>query len=248
MTAATARPSSMALLSKLVNQTAHGLSKGHAIVFDGTDWILALADTPVNCESTCIVSLVVDADSFYLTQQGEVTGISVPPSPYTPGQQMYLSTTSPGQFTATKPTGVGQVRLECFMPLTTTSGLFFGGSGEVVEPDGPATFTVTTTTPINMARNNGYAANGGSATTYVLPATYAVGDTFEIVDHSGFGFVITQTLGGVNQRVFDLGLASTVGTTGTTTTTVGGQSITLQAIVADGALRVIDNKGAFTYA
>lgn len=242
----TARPTSTDSLTKLVNLAAHGFSVGQALIFDGA-WVLAQADSLANCAGTWIVSIKPDADSFYVTQQGWVNGLPAIGGGDV-GVQFYLDPANLGVFTKVRPTTVGNVILPCLVYDTTTTGFFYGGSGDIIEASTLFAWTTTTTTPINLAANNGYFANGVGATTYVLPANYEEGDEFIICDHSGNGFVITQTLGGVNQRVFDLNLASTAGAAGTTTTTLAGQAITLVAVETDGALRVVDNKGAFTYA
>lgn len=240
--AVTARSTSTDELTALQNLTAHGFVVGDLIIYDGA-WVLAKADSLAHCAGTVMVSIVPTVDTFYVTQTGFVNNL---PAGFTPGVQYYLSPA--GGLTATRPMATGQVILPCFVAIDTSTGFFYGGSGELIQSSIVAAWNVVTTTPITMTVNNGYIANGGSSTTFVLPATYAVGDEFSIVDHSGNGFVITQTLGGVSQQVFDLGLASTAGATGSTTTTVAGQSITLVAAVANAALRVIENKGSFIYA
>lgn len=247
MTNYTPRALSTNRLQFLATEIGNTFIVGDVVGWDGANYFLADSSTAINAEIVGMISLILAGDNFVISQSGYVAGLA---GPYTPGLLYYLSpAVNSGALTATKPSAVGQIVLPCFIAHTATAGWFFANPGDVIEPDGPSTFTVVTTTPINMAVNNGYAANGGAPTTFVLPPTYAVGTTFEVVDHSGFGFVITQTLdGGAIQQVCDLGLASTTGIAGTTTTTTAGQSITLKAIVANGALRVLDNKGTFTYA
>lgn len=244
MTAYSARPTSTNALNQLVNLVGHGFTVGQIVIYDGA-WVLAQADTEAHCAGSWMVSIVPSPDTFYVTQTGYVlktTNIA------DVGKQFYLSPSSAGNLTLTKPTTVGNVVLPCFVADSTTTGFFYGGSGRLIEAETIFSWNVVTTTPINMTVNNGYFANGGAPTTFVLPATYAKGDEFIIVDHSGNGFTITQTLGGLSQQVFDLGLASSAGVGGTTTTTIAGQTITLVAVAANGALRVISNKGAFVYA
>lgn len=248
MTSYTARALSTNRLQFQATEAGNTFIVGDILAWDGTNYYLADASAPANAEIVGMISLTLPGDDFILTQVGYITGLT---GPLIAGTLYYLSPApNSGDLTGIKPTAVGQVVLPCFIAHTTTAGWFFANPGDLIEPDGPSNFTVTTAASVNMAVNNGYATNfaGPGPTTFVLPAAYAIGDSFEIIDHSGFGFVITQTLGGGAQRVFDLGLASTAGAAGTTTTTVAGQTIFLTAIVANGALRVTDNKGTFTYA
>ncbi len=251
MTYPTARGLTTGTLEKTIYQQNHNFGVGDIIINDALGappvYVLARADSLANSQGAMMVSREINLDYFAVTQCGYVSSITEQGT-LTAGVQYYLSPTLDGALTSTRPTATGQVIIPCFVADSANSGFYFGGSGTLNEPDGSTAIVVTTTTPINMAVNTTYIANGGAATTYILPANYSVGDDFTIIDHSGFGFVITQTLGGVGQQVFDLGLTSTVGTTGTTTTTVGGQAITLKAVVANAALRVESNKGTFIYA
>lgn len=247
----TAKALSTDRLQKTINQTTHNFGVGDLVINDALGgppiYQLALGDTLANSQGVMMVSRVINADNFVVTQCGYVANIT-DQGVLVAGVQYYLSPTLQGALTSTRPTTTGQVIIPCFVADSANSGFYFGGSGTLIEPDGSGAIVVSTTTPVNMAANTTYVANGGAAITFVLPAAYSVGDSFNIIDHSGFGFVVTQTLGGVAQQVFDLGVTSTAGTTGTTTTTVGGQTISLKAVVANAALRVESNKGTFIYA
>lgn len=249
----TAKALSTDRLQKTISQTAHGFGVGDIVINDALagppDYITAKANSLANCQGAMMVSRVINANTFVVTQCGYVTAITE--QTVTAGVTYYLSPTILSSLTTIRPSAVGDVIFACFVADSTTSGFYYGGFGQLIEPDGPSNFTVTTAASVNMSVNAAYASNyaGPGKATFVLPATYAVGSTFDVVDESGFGIIIAQTLdGGAIQQVKDLGLASTAGVTGTTTSTIAGQSISLRAIVANGALRVVDNKGAFIYA
>lgn len=80
-------------------QTAHGFTVGQAIRHNGTDYVLAQADTVANADNVVgIVSSVVGPNVFRFTLPGFAFGTG-----YTPGATYYLSTATAGATTTTQP-------------------------------------------------------------------------------------------------------------------------------------------------
>lgn len=189
----TARALSTARLQELVVQTAHGFIAGDVITFNSVtsnSWKLAQADSLVDCQGACMVSLVLDANTFIATQDGYISNIIDPSiSPFTVGRQYYLSPTTPGHLTLTEPTTTGQVILPCFVSDTTTSGYFFGGSGEIIQAVTLFNWT-TISASQTMAVNNGYFSSGSSTLNLALPTSAALGDLIRVANIQN-GFTIT---------------------------------------------------------
>ncbi len=88
-----------------VNQASHGFSVGNALRYNGSTWVGAQANSEANVDSVWIVSAVIDTDNFVLTLSGrvEATGHG-----YTVGETYYVSPSTAGAITVTKPTGGGE--------------------------------------------------------------------------------------------------------------------------------------------
>lgn len=72
---------------------------------------------------------------------------------------------------------------------------------QIIPPILPSfTWSVDTTTPINVNVNEGHISNGGAGIIYNLPSTSSVGDGFAFLDLGGNGFTITA-LGGQTVRL-----------------------------------------------
>jgi len=138
-----------------VSQTAHGFTVGTPLYWNGTAYVASKADAAANAGVEGIVSTVVNANSFILTENGgPITGLSG----LTSGSVYFLSPTTAGTLTTTEPTTVGQVSKPIGKALSTTSLLVnigrgiviaAAGSGDVTGPasataDGLATFNSTT--------------------------------------------------------------------------------------------------------
>lgn len=111
-----------------VTQTGHGLSVGDVVIFDGTDYVAAQADSAANAEVVGIVSVVADADNFTLQMGGHVTGLTG----LTAGMVYFLSESTPGALTATEPTAAGEISKPLLIADSTTSGYFFNFRGLVI--------------------------------------------------------------------------------------------------------------------
>jgi len=245
MSNSSARPTSTDSLTKLVNQTTHGFAVGDVIRFDQAmnKFVIALADSLINCTGSWIVSIFLDVDNFYITQTGWVNNLT---GPFTIGIQYYLDPA--GGLTQVRPSAVGEVILACFVPDTTTSGYFYGGSGELITSGSFSTLNVVDTNQTMMA-NNAYATNDAGSVTLAIPPAFSVGDEFVIFAHTAGGFQITM---GVTVKVYDVGLGVSTTAGGTITSTVQGNTITFVCIIdstdLNPAFRVLNSKGALTYA
>jgi hypothetical protein len=164
-----------------VTQVGHGFAPGHVIRYDVglPGFVLAQADSEANCAGSVQVSYVQDVDNFYYTQVGTTYGLTS--QVFVDGDTYWLSPTTPGLLTNVKPTAIGQVELECFVATGTDKGLFWGGSGQLIQSGSlfqwnfilaPGNFT--------GASNNGYILADAGAISMTLPAAPSVGDTIKV--------------------------------------------------------------------
>lgn len=103
---------SLSIPKYLVAETAHGLSVGNAVRFNGTAYVEATADTTANAEVVGLVAEVPDVDTLVFQQVGYVTGLSG----LTAGDYYYL------QDAGGLGTTAGTVRVPMLLADTTTSG------------------------------------------------------------------------------------------------------------------------------
>lgn len=114
--------------SRSITQATHGFSVGNVLRHNGTIYVTAQANSVVNAESIGIVSEVTDTDTFVLTTEGYVSGLSG----LTAGTVYFLSDTSAGAITATQPTDSTDVVKPQLIADSTTSGYFINMRGNVV--------------------------------------------------------------------------------------------------------------------
>lgn len=123
--------------STTVTQTAHGFAVGDVVKFN-TNYAKAKADTAGNAEVVGIVKSVTNANTFVVTPNGYITGLTG----LVPGEVYFLSDTVAGQFTLTEPTTIGHVRKPVLLADSTTSGWVLPYNGIVlVEVDEPPPIT-----------------------------------------------------------------------------------------------------------
>lgn len=198
-------------LYQIIAQVGHGFSVGQALAFNGTDFVLAQANSTANANQFVgIVGAIEDNDHFWLTQEGYIFDSTSVDVPYTPGTLYYLSATVAGRLTATKPSSVGNVVIPCFIAYTTTDGFFFGSVGQQVT-SGPFNNWVTVTTSTSMAVNTGYFVSVAAPANMLLPPVAAVGDIVEIVSKSTQQIIVTQN---TLQQAFYLNEFTTIGAGG----------------------------------
>lgn len=151
------------------------------------------------------------------------------------------------------PNGTGLVSIASAYTLPRVDGtagfvLKTNGSGSVsfaAETAQPFTWQVETTGPVTIIENNGYISNGGSQIDYIIPATAAVGDTFEICAITSFGFKITQNIG---QSIFIGNQLTATGIAGSITSTGVGDWVKVVCVVANTQFIATVQQGNFTVA
>lgn len=91
-------------------QPTHGFAKFDTLYHNGTIWVKGQADVESTSIVSGVVSNVIDTDNFTITYSGVIEW-DVPASPdYTVGNRVYLSNTTAGALSDTKPTyAIGEV-------------------------------------------------------------------------------------------------------------------------------------------
>jgi hypothetical protein len=102
-----------------ITQAAHGFSVGQWLYFNGTSWALAQANAFDTSEVEGMVASVISANQFTMSATGPVTGLSG----LTPGTVYFLSDTTPGLMTDTKPTVSTSVAKPLFVATSATAGV-----------------------------------------------------------------------------------------------------------------------------
>ncbi len=126
------------------------------------------------------------------------------------------------------------------------SGITTSGSGDTLTITGSfssLTWSVDTTTPINVNVNEGHVANGAGQIVYNLPATAGIGEGFAFFDLGGNGFQIQAQAG---QTVRLGNQVSTGG--GTVTSTAIGDVIWIICGVANTSFLGYSAQGNLTFA
>lgn len=113
---------------KIITQSAHGFVVENVLEFNGTNYVLAKADSAADTEVIGMVSSVIDANTFVLHSEGWTDGLSGK----TPGTTYFLSDVTAGALVDTEPVTVGSVSKPLFVADSATSGYFFNWRGIVV--------------------------------------------------------------------------------------------------------------------
>ena len=121
--------------------------------------------------------------------------------------------------------------------ITVTNG---AGSITIAATNEPGPFTEVSTTSQTIAVNNRYSANNAGLVTFTLPATGALGDTFELMGKGAGKFAIAQN---ANQQINFCSLQTTVGVGGSLTAIQQYNWIRCTCITA-GASTIWDVTGA----
>jgi len=99
-----------------VTQTGHLFLVGEVLYYTGSAYARALANAANTSEIVGMVSRVIDANTFEITLEGKVTGLTG----LTAGEAYFLSPTVSGAITATEPTVLGHVSLPIGVAISTT--------------------------------------------------------------------------------------------------------------------------------
>lgn len=172
-----------------VHQVAHGFDAGDLVVWDGTEYIFSLSDSPTNCEGTVIVSDINGANDFWVAHIGQVGPLDAVSTPFVSGSLYYVSSTQPGRLTTVAPTTPGMQLFPCFVATSTDSGIFFGGFGTTIEGDAERTSIITASQ--TLASGYRYFVNGGAPLALPLPTNPVVGDVIQLDTINANGYVIT---------------------------------------------------------
>ena len=177
-------------ISRLINQNGHGFVVGNIVSYSSTSssYVLCNISYPPNYLSPLMVSNVIDANNFYVTQEGYVTGLKVRGTPLTPGIQYYISFPYPGTLSDISPGySYGSAIIPCFVSDSSTSG-YFSSTQETVPIgngyNGVSSWLFANDGDVSTNPNTGY-INGPASSTreFELP----------IVSNSTRGEVITVT-------------------------------------------------------
>lgn len=233
-----ARRISVNALEKLITQNNHGFIVGQVVTFNGTQYVLAKADSIFDSQGIVMVSSIVDANDFYVVQDGYVIQL---PLARPPGVQYYLDPVVAGGLTAIRPSGVGQIVLPCFVSTASFEGYFQSNAGQMVE-SGPIFNWTIVTVNSNLSVNQGYMSSSGGTITLLLPAVSNLGDSIRITNLGG-NFQITQ---GVGQSINFGDDTTTVGGGGSITSINVGDSIELVCYMANVGFQVLSSMGNLT--
>ncbi len=105
-------------VTKLIEQTSHGFDVMDVVGWSGGTYSLAIADGAYDGEILGLVTKCYNADCFDLTQAGYVTGLTS----LTANTTYFLSDTTSGLLTDTKPTLTSHLVKSVIVADTTTSG------------------------------------------------------------------------------------------------------------------------------
>lgn len=228
------------LYNKVVS-LGHTFVVGDVMKLSGGTFAKAQGNSAVNSEVVGIVSSE-DTDYFYVTQQGYITG--VPGSPFAAGTLYYLSPSTSGLLTATKPTTAGQYVVPCFIADTTSSGYFFANIGEVVTSSGSGfTWNEVIGTSQAMAVQNGYISNDAALVTLTLPATAVIGDVIRVAAKGAGGWLVAQN---ASQSIRLGNMATTAGVGGSLASTDLGDCIEILCTTTDTGFEVLSSVGNIT--
>jgi hypothetical protein len=156
-----------------------------------------------------------------------------------------------GQFNADGQIPIGSSVYPFLAPglLTSSDGsvifTFGHNSIDVTTVNNPP-WTVVTGTTQTAAVNHGYIANNAGQVTITLPTTCAVGDTIAVTGiNNATGWKIAQSAG---QQVFFGAVSTTLGATGSLTSSATRDAVLLLCVVANTTFNVISSIGNITVA
>lgn len=114
-----------------VTQASHGFSAQDVVRYSSGSWAKAQANSIAGCSSTWLVSEVIDTNTFVAHKTGKVTITS---HGLTVGSTYYLSATTAGALTATRPIGSNSAPLGYYLPVVYVRD---ANTLEIVNPGAP---------------------------------------------------------------------------------------------------------------
>lgn len=123
-------------VSNPINQSNHGFTIGQVLNYNGTLYSTAIASSSSGAETIGMVTSVVDANNFVLSNLGYVTGLTGllddSSTALTAGQVYFLSDSSAGKLTHTAPSTVGHVNKPIFQATSSSTGYLIESRGIIV--------------------------------------------------------------------------------------------------------------------
>lgn len=105
-------------LSRTYTETAHSLSVGNPVRYNGTNWVKSQGNSAANAEAFGIISATT-TNTITVVMGGYISGLTG----LTAGSAHFLDPATAGALTTTDPTTSGQVSKPVLLGLTTTTGI-----------------------------------------------------------------------------------------------------------------------------
>lgn len=151
----------------IVTQNTHGFDENEWIRHNGTEYVLAQADSATNAQRLGVVTAVLNENQFVLVFGGFVSGYF---AGLTPGTLYYLSAATAGAITATAPA----IAVPCLMALSATSGFIYDSAAAATAGGlGTMAYQDATSVAITGGTINGVTITAGSISTTSLNANTA---------------------------------------------------------------------------
>ena len=184
------------------------------------------ANELVYASSSNVMAQLASADSAVLVSSS--AGVPVWSSTMTNGQ-LIIGSTGATPTAATLTAGSG---------ISISNG---AGSITISNTAVGTSWSVVTSGSTTLAAGHSYIANSASQLTFALPATAAVGDTYQILSINTGGFITSQSSG---QQIFMGNLSDTLGATGTiTSASTSGDWIEIVCVVANTTFYANEKQG-----
>lgn len=154
---------------------------------------------------------------------------------------MTITTTAANVINATSGTATASSNAFTVVGAGTVSTSATGSTLTITGAGGGMTWNNVTSGTQTFANNNGYICNNGaSLITFTLPATAAIGNIYSVQGYSSGGWTIAQNAG---QTIHTNAGSSTTGVTGTLSSTLQYDTVTLLCTVTDTDFVVHDSMG-----
>jgi hypothetical protein len=152
-------------VTKLVNQASHGFDVGDVLGWSGGTYNLAIADGNYDGEIVGIVSKCYNTSCFDLTQSGYITGLTS----LVANTTYFLSPTTAGLLTSTRPTTVGQIVKAALIADTTTTGWVLPYPGYMLSvSSGSSAAAISQYTITGNSSSTGFLVNHGKSNQFVI--------------------------------------------------------------------------------
>ncbi len=114
-------------IERTFTETGHGFAVKDVVMFDGSNWVKAQADSAANAESPWVVKSVT-TNTFVAVWSGYISGLSG----LTAGTVYFLDDDTAGLLTTTEPTDIGDISLPMLVALSATTGVVLNKRGMVI--------------------------------------------------------------------------------------------------------------------